>query len=86
MDTAVVQIRGRTDALIPPRDGDVVVECGHFGCVTLDAFRRAADFQASLGFPILQETHVDAIAEIGALLAKESMRPEAEVQLMPPAH
>ena len=44
---------------------------GHFNCVTREAYERCQEDQRALGAPVVEEEHVDASAEIAAIVIRE---------------
>ncbi len=81
LSTAVAHIRGQHDKLVEPQEGDIVLDCGHFGCVSASAYQRACELQDALGAPRATEEHKDVSDEVGAIIAREARRPDAAVKL-----
>ena len=81
VETSVVRIRGSYDAIAEPHEADTVIDCGHFGCVSNDAYKRACQFQNAIGRPPLVEQHRDQSAKIGSVIARVAQLRRSAVRL-----
>ena len=80
VETSLVRIRGSYDAIAEHCEADTVIDCGHFGCVSKEAYHRACEFQHALGLPPLLEHHKDQSAKIGSILARVARQPRSAVK------
>lgn len=76
----VVRIRGSHDAGAEPCEADTVIDCGHFGCVSKEAYHRACEFHNALGLRPLLEQHKDHSAKIGSIVARVAHLPRSAVK------
>ena len=80
VETSVVRIRGSHDAGAEPCEADTVIDCGHFGCVSKEAYHRACEFHNALGLRPLLEQHKDQSAKIGSIVARVAHLPRSAVK------
>ena len=80
IETSLVRIRGSYDAIAKPCEADTIIDCGHFGCVSKEAYHRACEFQKALGLRPLLEQHKDQSAKIGSIVARVAHLPRSAVK------